>query len=90
MLASVLRSRQAVTVSVALVRAFAQLREMLSTHRELAAKLTELERKLAGHDHAIRNLFETIKQLLAPPPEPPRKEMGFHTRLKKNRVNPVA
>lgn len=83
MLASVLRSRQAVTVSVALVRAFAQLREMLSTHRELAAKLTELERKLAGHDHAIRNLFETIKQLLAPPPEPPRKEMGFHVRLKK-------
>lgn len=73
MLASVLRSRQAVTVSVALVRAFAQLREMLSTHRELAAKLTELERKLAGHDHAIRNLFETIKQLLAPP-EPPRKD----------------
>lgn len=83
MLASVLRSRQAVTVSVALVRAFAQLREMLSTHRELAVKLTELERKLAGHDHAIRNLFETIKQLLAPPPEPSRKELGFHTRLKK-------
>jgi hypothetical protein len=83
MLASVLRSRQAVTVSVALVRAFAQLREMLSTHRELAVKLTELERKLAGHDHAIRDLFETIRQLLAPPPERPAKEMGFHTRLKK-------
>jgi len=83
MLASVLRSRQAVIVSVALVRAFAQLREMLSTHRELAAKLAELERKLAGHDHAIRNLFETIRQLLAPPPERPAKEMGFHTRLKK-------
>ncbi len=82
MLASVLRSRQAITVSVALVRAFAQLREMLSTHRELAVKLTELERKLAGHDHAIRNLFETIKQLLAPSPAPPAKEIGFHTRLK--------
>lgn len=78
MLASVLRSRQAVTVSVALVRAFAQLREMLSTHRELAVKLTELERKLAGHDHAIRNLFETIKQLLAPPPEPSKRRIGFH------------
>ena len=82
MLASVLRSARAVTVSVALVRAFAQLREILSTHRELAAKLTLLERKLAGHDHAIRNLFETIRQLLATP-EPPHKEMGFHTNLKK-------
>ena len=82
MLASVLRSRRAELVSVALVRAFVQLREMLSTHRELAAKLTELERKLTGHDHAIRNLFEAIKQLLQPP-ESPRKELGFHTGIKK-------
>lgn len=78
MLASVLRSRRAVTISVALVRAFVQLRELLATHRELAAKLGELERKLAGHDHAIRNLFETIRQLLEPP-EKPAKELGFHT-----------
>lgn len=78
MLASVLRSRRAVRVSVALVRAFVHLREMLATHLELAAKLAELERKLAGHDRAIRNLFETIKQLLAPPPEPPRRRIGFH------------
>lgn len=78
MLASVLRSPRAVVVSVALVRAFVQLRELLNTHRELAAKLGELERKLAGHDHAIRNLFETIRQLLEPS-EKPEKEMGFHT-----------
>ena len=82
MLASVLRSPRAVAVSVALVRAFVQLRELLTTHRDLAVKLGELERKLAGHDHAIRNLFETIRQLLEPPPES-RKEMGFHTLLKK-------
>lgn len=78
MLASVLRSPRAVAVSVALVRAFAQLRELLSTHREMAVKLGELERKLAGHDHAIRDLFETIRQLLEPP-EKPAKELGFHT-----------
>lgn len=82
MLASVLRSPRAVAVSVALVRAFVQLRELLATHRELAAKLEELERKLAGHDHAIRNLFETIRQLLEPSPVP-RKELGFHTSMKK-------
>lgn len=82
MLASVLRSPRAVTISVALVRAFVHLREMLGAHRELAAKLVELERKVAGHDHAIRDLFETIRQLLEPP-EKPGKEMGFHTLLKK-------
>jgi hypothetical protein len=84
MLASVLRSPRAVTVSVALVRAFVQLRELLATHRDLAGKLGELERKLAGHDHAIRNLFETIRQLLEPPGKPAG-EMGFHTLLKKGR-----
>jgi hypothetical protein len=82
MLASVLRSPRAVAISVALVRAFVQLRDLLSTHRDLAVKLAELERKLAGHDHAIRNLFETIRQLLEPS-EKPVKEMGFHTLLKK-------
>lgn len=84
MLASVLRSSRAVVVSVALVRAFVQLRELLTTHRELAVKLGELERKLAGHDHAIRNLFETIRQLIEPP-EKATKELGFHTLLKKPR-----
>jgi hypothetical protein len=80
MLASVLRSSRAVAISVALVRAFVQLRELLATHHALASKLAELERKLAGHDHAIRDLFETIRQLLSPP-ERPAKEIGFHTLL---------
>lgn len=58
MLASVLRSERAVVVSVAIVRAFVQLRELLSTHRELAVKLAQLERKLERHDAAIGNLCE--------------------------------
>jgi len=58
--------------------------QLLAAHRELAAKLTELERKLSGHDHAIRNLFETIRQLLNPP-EKPAKEIGFHPLIKKSR-----
>jgi ORF6N domain len=78
MLASVLRSPRAVAVSVAIIRAFVQLRELLSTHSELAGKLAELERKLEGHDSAIANLFEAIRQLLAPVgPEHDRK-IGFH------------
>jgi len=78
MLASVLRSPRAVSMSIAIVRAFVQLREILAGHRELAAKLAELEKRLEGHDQAIGNLFEAIRQLLAPPDEPPKRRIGFH------------
>src|SRR5579864_1529357 len=53
MAASVLNSDRAVEMSLFVVRAFVRLREMLSTHRELATKLSELEHKLDTHDHAI-------------------------------------
>ena len=78
MLASVLRSERAVTVSVAIVRAFVKLRELLSTHRELATKLTQLEHKLEGHDSAIRNLFEAIRQLIGTGETKHRRKIGFH------------
>ena len=61
-----------------------EILRLLATHRDLAAKLTELERKLAGHDHAIRELFATIRQMLKPPGRPPR-EVGFHPLLKTQR-----
>lgn len=77
MLSSVLRSKRAIQVNVAIMRAFVRLRETLSLHKELAHKLTELERKIAGHDESIRTLFEAIRQLMIPP-EKPRKEIGFH------------
>jgi hypothetical protein len=66
MLSSVLRSGRAIQVNIAIMRAFVQLRQLLATHRELAAKLSELEEKLERHDAAIGNLFETIRQLLTP------------------------
>ena len=82
MLASVLRSPRAVLVSVALVRAFVRLRELLAGNQKLAAKLVELERKLASHDGALRELFAAIRQLLNPvEPKQTRREIGFHTRL---------
>lgn len=78
MLASVLRSDRAVAMSIAIIRAFVQLREILTTHRELAAKLAELEQKIEGHDSAIANLFETIRQLLASPEPEHSRKIGFH------------
>ena len=79
MLASVLRSGRAVAMSVAIIRAFVQLRELLATHHELTAKLTELEQKLEKHDSAIANLFEAIRQLLASSEPEHDRQIGFHS-----------
>ena len=66
MVASVLNTKRAIQVSVFVVRAFVKLREMLSTHKELAHKLAMLERKLQNHDESIRSLVIAIRQLMRP------------------------
>src|SRR5437764_12074001 len=66
MLASVLNSPVAVEASIRVVRAFVHLREMLATNRELAVKFAELERRLDGHDVAIKNIFDAIREMLKP------------------------
>ncbi len=76
MLSTVLNSERAIRVNIAIMRAFVRLREALSVHRNLAAKLADLERRIAGHDEGIRTLFEAIRQLMAPP-EPRRRPVGF-------------
>ena len=81
MAASVLNSPQAVKVSVFVVRAFVRLRKMLAGNKELAAKFAELERKVDKHDRQIMTLIEAIRQLMAPPPEPRRKPIGFHSEI---------
>lgn len=82
MLSSVLQSSRAVQVNIAVMRAFVRLRETLSLHKELAHKLTELERRIERHDASIQTLFEAIRQLMATPTPPPRKPIGFHAREK--------
>jgi hypothetical protein len=78
MLASVLNTTRAVDVSVYVVRAFVRLREMMVSNKEVAAKLAELERKVEGHDEAIRSLVQAIRQLMgSPPPAPRRRLIGF-------------
>jgi len=78
MAANVLKSPQAVRMSVFVVRAFVKLREMLAAHKDLAHKLAELERKLQNHDESIRSLVIAIRQLMRPSePEPPKKRIGF-------------
>ena len=76
MLSSVLRSKRAVQVNVEIMRAFVRLRQILSSHKELARKLEELERKIGAHDQQIQAVFQAIRQLMTPP-EPKRRKMGF-------------
>ena len=76
MAANVLKSPQAVRMSVFVVRAFVKLREMLAAHKDLAHKLAELERKLQNHDESIQSLVIAIRQLMRPP-APKRRPIGF-------------
>jgi hypothetical protein len=83
MAASVLNTPRAIDVSVYVIRAFVKLREWLSTHKELALKLAELERKVASHDGAIQSLVAAIRQLMQPAPAAPPRQIGFHVKPEK-------
>ena len=79
MAANVLNSLRAVEASVVVVRAFVRFRQVLAPHRQLAAKLTELERRLGTHDETIREIMTALRILMEPPDEdPPRERIGFH------------
>jgi len=78
MLSSVLNSERAIQVNIAIMRAFVKLRQILSSHKELASKLSELEMRLEKHDEDICAIFEAIRQLMAPPSGSPKRRIGFH------------
>ncbi len=74
MLSSVLKSKRAVLVNITIMRTFVRLREILTTHKDLARKLAEMEKK---YDAQFRVVFDAIHKLMEPPPSPPRRPMGF-------------
>lgn len=61
---------------MAIMRAFVKLREVLSTHKDLAHKLEQLEKKIEKHDEEIGAIFEAIRLLMAEP-APKEKKIGF-------------
>ena len=77
MAASVLNSKQAVEVSIFVVRAFIKLRELLAGNQELAVKFAELETRVDQHDETIRSLVAAIRQLMQPPEPTDKKQIGF-------------
>lgn len=74
MLSSVLNSQRAVDVNIEIMRAFVRLRQLISSHADLARKLEELERK---YDGQFKVVFEAIKQLMAPPMPTKKQKIGF-------------
>lgn len=82
MAAHVLNSPRAIEASVYVVRAFVRLRRMLATHKELARKLAELERRLDKHDESIVGLMTAIRSLMEPPAKKSER-IGFAPPAKK-------
>ena len=82
MAATILNTSRAIEVSVYVVRAFVQLREVLATHKQLAERLdvleAKIERKLATHDRALADIINAIRELMAPP-DPKKRPIGFVT-----------
>jgi hypothetical protein len=76
MLANVLRSEQAIAVSIQIIRVFNRMREVLFTQRELLQKLEHLEGRLTGHDEEIQAIFDHLTALVSPA-EQSRKPIGF-------------
>jgi len=76
MLSSVLKSKRAVQVNIEIMRAFVKLREMLASHKDLALKLAEMEKK---YDSQFKVVFDAIRELMTPIELPPKRRIGFRT-----------
>lgn len=77
MAANVLNSPQAVAMSVYVIRAFVQQREVLSANDAILKRLAEIDKTLLLHDKALRDIYQKLLPLLQPPPEPPKPRIGF-------------
>jgi len=77
MLSSVLRSARAVEVNIEIMRAFVRLRELIASRKDIARKLKDLEKRVGEHDEHFQAVFQAIRQLMAPPPDKPKRRIGF-------------
>lgn len=78
MAANILRSTRAAEMSIYVVRAFVKQREILAANTVILKRLAEIDKTLLEHDEALRVLWQRLQPLLAPPPERPKRKIGFH------------
>jgi hypothetical protein len=86
MLSSVLNSKRAISVNIAIMRAFVRLREIMATHVDLARKIDELEKKFQKHDAQFVAVFDAIRQLIRTP-RTPAKKIGFRPEISSRAAN---
>ena len=79
MAANILRSAQAVRMSIYVIRAFVRLREELVANAAILRRLAEIDRTLLQHDAALRDIYRKLLPLLQPPPDLPKRRIGFHS-----------
>ena len=77
MAAMVLNSPQAVAMSVYVVRAFTSMREQLAANTAILKRLAEIDKTLLQHDASLRDIYRKLLPLLQPPPQPPKRRIGF-------------
>jgi len=77
MVATVVNSPEAVAMSVFVVRAFMQMREQLAANAAILKRLAEIDKTLLEHDSSLRAIWMKLQPLLEPPPEPPKRRIGF-------------
>ncbi len=75
--ANILRSNRAIAMSVYVIRAFIEQREKLAANAAILKQLAEIDKTLLEHDTALRDIYQKLLPLLAPPPEPSRRQIGF-------------
>jgi hypothetical protein len=80
MAANILNSPRAVAMSVYVIRAFVKMREDLAANAVILKRLAEIDKTLLLHDGALRDIYQKLLPLLAPPPGPPKPEIGFHVK----------
>ena len=83
MAASILNTPQATELSVYVVRTFVRMREAISAHKVLAAKLAQLERRVDSQDETIVEILAAIRQLMTPPEPRKKRGIGFLAPLEK-------
>ena len=77
MASTVLRSDQAIQMSIYIVRAFVRMREAMSANEVILRRLAEIDKTLLMHDEGLRDLYQKLMPLLEPGPEAERRKIGF-------------
>lgn len=78
MSATILNSERAVAMSVYVIRAFVKMREQLMANAVILKRLAEVEKTLMNHDQALCEVYQKLLPLLQPPPEKPKRFIGFN------------